>query len=251
MCGYVVEPPHRAERTAGESAAIRGDASPPEGVVSRFGYLMSRKKLTSKQHAFFQYLSGFVRESGVWPTYREIVENFDYRSPNSVTQNLQALHKKGYLRRDGDGYHLVDDKPANGEAGIPVRGIISAGQLQEAVEANLGTISLEMLFPNLDRIYAIRVAGQSMTGAEIEDGDYVLLIDDDIPNGGIGAVLYNGETSLKRIYYDQDGLRLEPANDEYSDIYIKPDIFEEVRILGRYVGHVNQNGIFKRSNGRR
>ncbi len=127
----------------------------------------------------------------------------------------------------------------------------SAGQLQEAVEANLGTISLEMLFPNLDRIYAIRVAGQSMTGADIEDGDYVLLIDDDIPNGGIGAVLYNGETSLKRIFYDQEGLRLEPANDESSDIYIKPDIFEEVRILGRYVGHVNKNGIFKRSNGRR
>lgn len=233
------------------SAPLPDDPSYTESGIAGFGYLMSRKKLTSKQYAFFQYLSGFVRESGVWPTYREIVDNFDYRSPNSVTQNLQALHKKGYLQRDGDGYHLVDDKPSAAEAGIPIRGIISAGQLQEAVEANLGTISLEMLFPNLDRIYAIRVAGQSMTGAEIEDGDYVLLIDDDIPNGGIGAVLYNGETSLKRIFYDQEGLRLEPANAEYSDIHIKPDIFEEVRILGRYVGHVNKNGIFKRSNGRR
>ena len=234
-----------------QSASISDGSLSPESGVSSFGYLMSRKKLTSKQHAFFQYLSGFVRESGVWPTYREIVDYFDYRSPNSVTQNLQALYKKGYLERDGDGYHLVADKQSNGESCIPVRGIISAGQLQEAVEANLGTISLEMLFPNLDRIYAIRVAGQSMIGAEIEDGDYVLLIDDDIPNGGIGAVLYNGETSLKRIFYDQEGLRLEPANEEYSDIYIKPDIFEEVRILGRYVGHVNKNGIFKRSNGRR
>jgi repressor LexA len=220
------------------------------GVSLSFCYFMSRKKLTSKQHAFFQYLSRFVRESGVWPTYREIVDFFDYRSPNSVTQNLQALHKKGYLKRDGDGYHLVDERLSNGEAGIPVRGIISAGHLQEAVEANLGTISLEMLFPNLDRIYAIRVSGQSMIGADIDDGDYVLLIDDDIPNGGIGAVLYNGDTSLKRIFYDQDGLRLEPANEEYSDIYIRPDIFEEVRILGRYVGHVNKSGIYKRSNGR-
>ena len=208
---------------------------------------MSRKKLTAKQHAFYKFLKSYVDDENIWPTYREIVDHFGYRSPNSVTQNLQALEKKGYLRRDHDGYHLVDRRPALHEAGIPVRGIIAAGQLQEAVEAHLGTITLEMLFPNLDRIFAIRVSGQSMKGADIQDGDYVLLIDDDIPNGGIGAILYNGETSLKRIYHDQDGLRLEPANDEYPDIYIKPDVFEEVRILGRYVGHVNNGGIYKRA----
>lgn len=212
---------------------------------------MSRKKLTAKQHAFYKYVKEFVWENGVWPTYRELVDHFDYRSPNSVTQNLQALEKKGYLQRDHEGYHLVEKKPASPDAGIPVRGIITAGQLQEAVEANLGTITLEMLFPNLDRIFAIRVSGQSMQGADIMDGDYVLLIDDDIPNGGIGAVLYNGETSLKRIFHDANGLRLEPANEEYPNIYITPDVFEEVRILGRYVGHVNNNGIFKRSAARR
>ena len=206
---------------------------------------MSRRKLTAKQYAFLEYVKQFVREQSIWPTYREIIDEFGYRSPNSVTQNLQALHKKNFLRRDQDGYHLVlqDDE----RHGIPIRGLVSAGQLQEAIEANLGTITLETLFPNLDRIFAIRVAGQSMKGADIHDGDYVLLIDDDIPNGGIGAVLYNGETSLKRIYTDERGLRLEPANPEYDDIYIEPDVFEEVRVLGRYVGHVNKNGIYKRT----
>lgn len=206
---------------------------------------MSRRKLTAKQYAFLEYVKQFVREQSIWPTYREIIDEFGYRSPNSVTQNLQALHKKNFLRRDQDGYHLVAQ---DGERrGIPIRGLVSAGQLQEAIEANLGTITLETLFPNLDRIFAIRVAGQSMKGADIHDGDYVLLIDDDIPNGGIGAVLYNGETSLKRIYTDENGLRLEPANPEYDDIYIEPDVFEEVRVLGRYVGHVNKNGIYKRT----
>ena len=207
---------------------------------------MSRRKLTAKQHAFLGYIKGYVRENGIWPTYREIIDVFDYRSPNSVTQNLQALYKKNYLQRDQDGYHLI---PQDGEMarGIPIRGIISAGHLQEAVEAHLGTITLETLFPNLDRIFAIRVSGASMKGADIEDGDYVLLVDDDIPNGGIGAVLYNGETSLKRIYTDDKGLRLEPANPEYDDIYIEPDVFEEVTVLGRYVGHVNKNGIYKRT----
>lgn len=207
---------------------------------------MSRRKLTAKQHAFLEYIKGYVRENGIWPTYREIIDVFAYRSPNSVTQNLQALYKKNYLRRDQDGYQLIlqDGEMARG---IPIRGIISAGHLQEAIETHLGTITLETLFPNLDRIFAIRVSGTSMKGADIQDGDYVLLVDDDIPNGGIGAVLYDGETSLKRIFTDDDGLRLEPANPDYDDILIEPEVFEEVTVLGRYVGHVNKNGIYKRT----
>lgn len=208
---------------------------------------MSRRQLTKKQKDFLQFLRDFLMESGgVWPTYREIVDSFDYRSPNSVTQNLQALVKKGFLKRDNDGYRFAErPRFRNGQASIPILGIITAGHLQEAVEANLGSITLETLFPNLDRIFAIRVSGQSMMGADINDGDYVLLIDDDIPNGGIGAVLYDGETSLKRVYQDNRGLRLEPANDEYPDIHIEPDVFEEVRLLGRYVGHVNSTGVYK------
>ncbi len=52
-------------------------------------------------------------------------------------------------------------------------------------------------------------------------------------------------TSLKRIFQTDRGLRLEPANDEYPDITIEPGIFEEVKLLGRYVGHVNTTGVYK------
>ena len=208
---------------------------------------MSRKQLTSKQHAFMQHVIECIRRDGVWPTYREIAEHFGYRSPNSVTQNLRALHRKGYLTRDAEGgFQFADPSVLEpDENGIPVRGIITAGGLQEAVEANLGTITLEMLFPNLDRLFAIRVAGHSMRDAGIQDGDYVLLVDDDIPDGGIGAVLYNGETSL---FHDRNGLRLEPANPEYEAITIEPDVFEEVRVLGRYIGRVTTSGIYKDAN---
>ncbi|MFV1979865.1 MAG: LexA family protein [Rhodothermia bacterium] len=208
---------------------------------------MNRRQLTRKQLDFYQYLRSYIEVSGgLWPTYREVVDQFRYRSPNSVTQNLQALLKKGFLKRDQNGYQLTDRSLSrNGKASIPIVGVISAGHLQEAVESNLGSITLETLFPNLDRIFAIRVAGNSMIGADINDGDYVLLIDDDIPDGGIGAVLYDGETSLKRIFQTDRGLRLEPANDEYPDIRIEPGVFEEVRLLGRYVGHMNTTGVYK------
>jgi repressor LexA len=206
---------------------------------------MGRKKLTAKQNEFLQFLIDRMHDTGVWPTYREIREHFGYRSPNSVTQYLKALHRKGHLTHDDAGYHLAPRHQPSEAPGIPVKGIISAGGLQEAVEADLGTITLDALFSDLDHIFAIRVSGQSMRGANIHDGDYVLLMDKDIPEGGIGAVLYNGQTSLKRVFHDADGLRLEPCNPEYEDIHIRPDVFEEVHILGRYVGHVNESGIHK------
>lgn len=207
---------------------------------------MARRGLTQKQESFLDFLKNYVDEEGDWPTYREISDQFGFRSPNSVTQNLQALEKKGFLVKEDDGFYFPQERDVDPDTvGIPIKGIITAGKLQEAVEENLGTISLETLFPGLDRMFAIRVSGNSMIGANINDGDYVLLMDDDIPNGGIGAILYDGETSLKKVYYDREGLRLEPANEEYDDILIRPDVFEEVRVLGRYVGHVNHTGIHK------
>lgn len=210
---------------------------------------MDHGQLTRKQLEFFNYILEYKKEQQIWPTYSEIAQKFDYKSPNSVTQNIKSLLKKGYLIKTNDEEYEIN--PNYGEAqeptygGIPIRGIITAGYLQEAVEANLGNITLDMLFPHMDSMFALRVAGRSMQDAGIMDGDFVLLCDDDVEDGDIGAVLYNGETSLKRIYFSTNGLRLEPCNPEYSDISIEPEVFEEVRIIGKYVGHVNRGGIYK------
>ncbi len=211
---------------------------------------MDNAQLTRKQKDFFDFIIDYKKEHDVWPTYREIADAFNYKSPNSVTQNIQALLKKGYLiKTDDDEYDIHPNYEGNlglkKTSGIPVRGLIAAGYLQEAVEADLGSITLETLFPNMDDMFALRVSGMSMKDAGIYDGDFVLLMDKDVKDGDIGAVLYNGETSLKRIYSDKDGLRLEPANEEYDDIVIEPDVFEEVRIIGKYIGHVNRTGIHK------
>ncbi len=210
---------------------------------------MDNSQLTRKQKQFLDYIVSYKQEYDIWPTYREIADKFGYKSPNSVTQNLQALVRKRILvKTEDEEYDLApefDQGSTSRQTGIPVRGLIAAGSLQEAVEADLGAITLDFLFPNLDRMFALRVSGSSMKDADIEDGDFVLLIDDDIKNGDIGAVLYNGETSLKHIFYDKNGLQLKPANKEYENITVEPDVFEEVRVLGKYVGHVNRTGIYK------
>ena len=53
--------------------------------------------LTRKQREFFDYIVEYKKENDIWPTYREIADHFGFRSPNSVTQNIQALLKKGFL----------------------------------------------------------------------------------------------------------------------------------------------------------
>jgi len=210
---------------------------------------MDNAHLTRKQQEFFNYIVEYKKEHDVWPTYREIAEHFDYRSPNSVTQNIQALLKKGFLiKRNDEEYDLPSEKKKNlleefdDQDGIPIRGLIAAGYLQEAVEADLGKITLSSLFPKLDQLFALRVSGFSMKDVDIYDGDLVVLMDTDVKNGDIGAVLYNGETSLKKIYWDDNGLRLEAANENYDDIVVEPDVFEEVRIIGKYIGHINRQG---------
>ncbi|HAW79786.1 MAG TPA: repressor LexA [Balneola sp.] len=210
---------------------------------------MDNAHLTRKQQEFFNYIVEYKKEYDVWPTYREIAEHFDYRSPNSVTQNIQALLKKGFLiKRNDEEYDLPKEKKKNlledydDQDGIPIRGLIAAGYLQEAVEADLGKITLSSLFPNLDQLFALRVSGFSMKDVDIYDGDLVVLMDTDVKNGDIGAVLYNGETSLKKIFWGSNGLRLEAANESYDDIIVEPDVFEEVRIIGKYIGHINRKG---------
>ncbi|XWN36103.1 MAG: S24 family peptidase [Balneola sp.] len=210
---------------------------------------MDNAHLTRKQQEFFNYIVEYKKEYDVWPTYREIAEHFDYRSPNSVTQNIQALLKKGFLiKRNDEEYDLPKEKKKNlledydDQDGIPIRGLIAAGYLQEAVEADLGKITLSSLFPNLDQLFALRVSGFSMKDVDIYDGDLVVLMDTDVKSGDIGAVLYNGETSLKKIFWDDNGLRLEAANESYEDIVVEPDVFEEVRIIGKYIGHINRQG---------
>ena len=147
---------------------------------------MDNAQLTRKQQEFFNYIVDYRKEYDVWPTYREIADHFGYRSPNSVTQNIQALMKKGYLvKRDDDEYDLPSEKKSllgeyEEKEGIPVRGLIAAGFLQEAVEADLGHITMDTLFPALDKLFALRVSGFSMKDVNIYDGDFVLLMDTDI-----------------------------------------------------------------------
>ncbi|MDX1532556.1 MAG: repressor LexA [Rhodothermales bacterium] len=201
---------------------------------------MSRKQLTQKQHAFLQFLAEHVRKHKVWPTYREIVDHFGYRSPNSVTQNLQALAKKGYLQRDQNGYRLVGQRAGLGGGGFPVQGRVQEGAYETAL--TIDELTLKDLFPGLNQTFAVQLDGSAARGIEADDGDYVLLTDDDVQNGEMATVLHGGTLCVCRVYRDNGGYRLQHTDGTEDHVEEDADGFE---LLGRYAGHVNRRGIFR------
>lgn len=198
---------------------------------------MSRKQLTAKQHEFLEFLAKYVRRNRVWPTYREIVDRFGYRSPNSVTQNLQALEKKGYLARDENGYRLAGEK-AGLPRGLPVHGEITGGDFELAVD--MEEVTLRDLFPTLANVYAVRLQ-QNINGIDAEAGDYVL-VDSTAGEGEASVVMIEGEAAVCHVT-SLDGTRQIHFTDGTSRTVRADD--PAIKVIGRYAGHINRSGLYR------
>lgn len=214
---------------------------------------MEYPSLTTKQQQFFEALVDYVTEREQWPTMQELMDELGFSSTRSVSQLYEALIDKHYIVKAGWGeydFHPVqkfriESEQVDEAYGVPIVGLITAGGLQEAVEEDLGRVTLKSILPNYQNMKAVVVSGRSMKGAGINDGDIVLLARTELFDGDIGAVRYRGETSLKRIYRTPNGMKLVPENEEYGPIHIRPGEFEEVQIIGKYVGHINEKGLHK------
>jgi len=214
---------------------------------------MKYPSLTDKQQDLFNSIVKHVKDNDRWPTMQQLMDGLGLSSPNSVTQLYKTLIDKHYIVKSGWGdydFHPIQkyrlqDRQTDEEQGVPIVGLITAGGLQEAVEEDLGRVTLQSLLPNYENMKAVVVSGQSMKDVGVNDGDIVLLARTEIFDGEIGAVRYRGDTSLKRIYRTPTGMKLVPENEAYEPITIHPGDFEEVQIIGKYVGHINEKGLHK------
>lgn len=187
---------------------------------------MSRRQLTQKQHAFLEFLRDHVDEHKVWPTYREIADHFEYRSPNSVTQNLQALSRKGFLQRGRNGYALVEQGARDGS--IRVKGALRGGRIEPAPSDRL---SLTTLFPDLTGLHAVELDDSTARTGELGDARYVFVDDGETPAGETVVVVDGDRLALGRVGADGDVESEEP--------------FEAPEVLGRYAGHAGPYGIVR------
>jgi repressor LexA len=188
-----------------------------------------RRDLTPRQAAILRFIETHHHAQGAPPTVREIGAEFGI-GPAGAFGHLKALEHKGRIRRADRGSRKVETIQAASRSRsgrrdvprgvpVPIVGRIAAGPLSLA-EQHIDDYLLveEGLMPGA-QLFALRVKGQSMIGAGILDGDYVIarqqpMADDrDVVVARIGD-----EATVKRLRRDRGGWRLHPENPDYEII---------------------------------
>jgi repressor LexA len=203
--------------------------------------MLNKKDLSPTQKRVFGFLKDFLREKGFPPTLREIASHFGLKGPKAPQKTLNILERKGYIRKIPGGsrtieilstppIHLSQILP------IPIIGRVQAGEPILAVENIEGYIHFDRNLVSSGDVFLLRVQGDSMIDAHIQDGDFALVKSQpNAENGEIVVALIEDEATIKRIFQKRDLIRLEPADPKMEPIVVKKGE-KKVTIVGKVVG---------------
>ena len=192
--------------------------------------------LTERQRQVLESIHTITGEKGYPPTVREIGDRLGLRSSCTVQRHLEALERKGYIKRDRTKARSVEIVQADDPTMVPVPmvpvpivGTVAAGQPILAIE------NIEEVFPlprdvvKYDKCFMLKVQGESMIDAGIFDGDYVVVRQQpSAEDGDIVVALLEDEATVKRFRRLRSRIHLEPANKSMS-----PIVADEVQIVGK------------------
>jgi repressor LexA len=214
-----------------------------------------KKGLTPVQENVFIFLKDHLREKGFPPTLREIASHFGLRGPKAPQKTLAVLERKGYIRKVPGGSRAVavlkpdtvnhqnlSSKREFFESDtvttfpVPILGRVQAGEPILAVENIEGYFHLDRNFVSSGDVFLLRVQGDSMIDAHIQDGDFALVKPQpSAEDGEIVVALIEDEATIKRIFKKRDLIWLEPANSTMEPIVVKKGE-KRVTIIGKVIG---------------
>lgn len=193
------------------------------------------ENLTEKQQKALDFITDSIDNNGFPPTLREIAVHLGLTGNTSILQYLNALEKKGYLKRESGssrGISLIRE-PQPEFSQIPIVGTVRAGNLTLAVEDIEGYVPVEKLQLKGGSFF-LQVRGNSMIEDGIFEGDLALIRKQETAeNGDIVVAMVDGEATLKRFYRETDHIRLQPSNKNMEPIIIPAE--QEVAIIGKAV----------------
>jgi len=187
--------------------------------------------LTKRQKQILDYIKKFIKDKNYSPSFEEIRRHFKFVSKSTVHHHIEILKEKGYLNHART-IELPKGEKSSGLVEIPLVGTIAAGQPIEAVEnPEMIKVSKNQLSKSGEH-FALQVQGDSMINEGIFDGDTVVIRKQpDAENGETVVALLNGnEVTLKKIFKEKNGFRLQPANPNIKPIYTK-----ELTVQGKVI----------------
>lgn len=177
------------------------------------------------------FIKDEIQTKGYPPSVREICQAVGFKSTSSVHGYLRDLEREGLLRRDATKPRAMEltDNP-KGRI-VPLVGRVTAGIPILAEENIEDEIVLPQEMVRGEDVFALRVEGTSMIEAGILNGDVVVVRRQaNADNGDIVVAMIEDEATVKRIFYEEQRVRLQPENCTMDPIYA-----EEVTVLGKVV----------------
>ncbi len=191
------------------------------------------------QQRILDFIKSEIEEKGYPPSVREICAAVGLRSTSTVHAHLNHLEEQGLIRRDSTkprALEVLDGTQARGRS-VPLVGRVTAGQPILAIENIEEYLSLPQSVLGQGDMFSLRVEGESMIDAGILDGDIVVLRQQDTAENGeiVVAMTPEYEATLKRIFYEDGRVRLQPENSTMAPIYV-----DSVTVLGKLVALIRQ-----------
>jgi repressor LexA len=205
------------------------------------------RNLTLSQQKVLKAIREHIEIQGFPPTSREIGQELGITA-TSVFEQLNRLEKKGFIKRQkktARSIEIIEKKPVEEPhrekvrlIKIPVLGTIAAGQPILAEENFEEEILVDESSIGKGKFFALKVKGDSMINAGINQGDLVIIRRQPVAeNGEIVAALLDNEATIKRLKMDNGRVFLLPENEKYSPIEVT--YREDFRILGKLITTVS------------
>ena len=202
------------------------------------------KTRVNTRQRILEFIRQFLTEKGYAPTVRDIVRGCHMSTTSVVQHHLNKLEEEGYIQRDPTVFRSIRLRDnVRLERQAPLLGTIAAGSPIPVPAADNwttvphGSVKLPpALFKSNKTIFALKIKGNSMIDALIEDGDIVLMEPvTSVNNGDMVAVWLKDrqEVTLKKLYRERGLICLKPANQTMRPIYTDP---ENIELQGRVVG---------------
>lgn len=197
---------------------------------------MSEVTLNAQEQRVLEYIKKQINDTGYPPSVREICAALGFKSTSSAHQYVWRLAEKGYIDK-GDlktrAIKVVGTEPT---ISVPIVGKVAAGEPILATENIEDYMSIGESFFSKDALkndnFILKVQGESMINAGINDGDYIIVSKQNTAtNGQIVVAMIDGEATVKRFYKEKDYIRLQPENDNMD-----PIISKDVQIIGKVIG---------------
>jgi repressor LexA len=195
-------------------------------------------ELTARQQEVLDFIRRQQQLTGFPPSSREIQTHFGFQSQTAAMNHLRALQRKGVINRTpGKARSAVDPsfRFLPGFRPIPLLGQIPAGLPTETSEWRGSELGVDLAAFGVEsraEVFAVKVRGDSMIGAQIADGDTVLLQKRAPKNGEIVAALIDGESTLKRYLLNRGEPFLKAENPLYPDLLPAAELVVQGVMIG-------------------